>query len=181
MSRTPRRRPLWRRLAGVVRAAGYRAATVVEHVVGRKSAVLLPPAHLRAYYYGSLSAKRFERACETATFELTSRGLRPEHRVLDIGSGIGNLALGLTGYLQGGYDGVEIHPEAVAWCQRAITPRYPAFRFHRVDVASRAYNPAGVARASDYRFPFADRTFDFVFLSSVFTHMFPSDVEHYQH
>jgi SAM-dependent methyltransferase len=33
--------------------------------------------------------------------------------------------------------------------------------------------------ASQYRFPFRDATFDFVFLTSVFTHMLPDDVERY--
>ena len=99
--------------------------------------------------------------------------------MLDIGSGIGILALSLIGSLRGSYDGVEIHPEAVAWCQRTITPRHPTFRFHRADVASRAYNPRGRVPASAYRFPFADRSFDFVFLGSVFTHMLPDAVEHY--
>jgi SAM-dependent methyltransferase len=114
-----------------------------------------------------------------ARTELVTRGLQPHHRVLDIGSGIGNLALGLSDYLRGGYDGIEIHPEAVAWCQRAITPRHPAFRFHRADLASHAYNPKGRASASGYRFPFPDRAFDCIFLSSVFTHMLPEGVEHY--
>jgi SAM-dependent methyltransferase len=99
--------------------------------------------------------------------------------VLDIGSGIGNLALGLIGYLRGGYDGIEIHPEAVWWCQRAITRRHPTFRFHRADLVSRAYNPNGRVTASTYRFPFPDQGFDFIFLGSVFTHMLPDAVEHY--
>jgi SAM-dependent methyltransferase len=141
--------------------------------------MVLPPAHLRIYYYGTWDPKAFARACNDIPRELTTRGLRPEHRVLDIGSGIGNLALGLIGYLRGGYDGVDIHPEAVAWCQRAITPRHPEFRFHRADVASRAYNPHGQASASTYRFPFPDQSFDFIFLASVFTHMLPEEVEHY--
>jgi len=121
----------------------------------------------------------FACSCEGARRELISRGLRPEHRVLDIGSGIGNLAFGLLGYLHGGYDGIEIHPEAVAWCQRAITRRHPTFRFHRADLASRAYNPHGRMSASAYRFPFPDQSFDFIFLGSVFTHMPPDAVEHY--
>jgi len=77
------------------------------------------------------------------------------------------------------YDGLEIHSEAVAWCQRAITPRYPAFRFHRADVTSQAYNRAGTTTAASYRFPFENRAFDFVMLGSVFTHMLPDGVEHY--
>ena len=55
------------------------------------------------------------------------------------------------------------------------------FRFHRADVASEAYNPEGAAPSSTYRFPFRDWSFDFIFLSSVFTHMLPDAVEHYLH
>lgn len=174
-------RPRWRRLAGRARSAAYRAVTVVDWIARWKSGQLLPPAHLRIYYYRTGSLKAFTRACEGARIELTSRGLRPEHRVLDIGSGIGTLALSLIGYLRGGYDGVEIHPEAVAWSQRAITRRHPTFRFHRADLASPAYNPHGLVSASTYRFPFPDRSFDFIFLGSVFTHMLPDPIEHYLH
>jgi SAM-dependent methyltransferase len=141
---------------------------------------LLPPAHLRIYYYGTWDPEVFTRACGIRT-ELISRGLRPEHRILDIGCGIGNLAIGLGDYLRGSYDGLDIHREAISWCQRAITPRYPAFRFHRADVASGAYNPGGTVPASAYRFPFPDRAFDFIFLASVFTHMMPDAVERYVH
>jgi len=155
--------------------------TPVERIVRWRSGALLPPAHLRVYYYRTLDPAAFTHACERARTELTIHGLRPEHRVLDIGSGIGNLAISLVGYLTGGYDGVEIHAEAVAWCQRAITPGHPHFRFHRADLASRAYNPRGLVPPSAYRFPFPDHSFDFIFLASVFTHMLPDSVEHYLH
>jgi SAM-dependent methyltransferase len=174
-------RPAWRRLASRARRAIYRIATPIDRIVHWRSDALMPPAHLRIYYYGTWSPKAFNRACEGVSRELTSRGLRPEHRVLDIGSGIGNLALGLIGYLHGGYDGVEIHPEAVSWCQKAITRRHPTFRFHRANLASLAYNPRGRVPASAYRFPFSDHDFDFIFLGSVFTHMLPDAVEHYVH
>jgi SAM-dependent methyltransferase len=170
---------LWRRLASRARSAVYRMATPVERIVRRRSGEVLPPAHLRIYYYRTWNPDAFRRACEGVRTEVISRGLRPEHRVLDIGSGIGNLALGLTDYLRGSYDGIEIHPDAVAWCQRTITPKYPAFRFHRADLVSHAYNPKGESPASAYRFPFSDRSFDFVFLGSVFTHMLPDAVEQY--
>ena len=175
------KRSAWRRLGSEARKAVYRIATLVDRLVRWRSDALVPPAHLRVYYYRIWSPKAFTRAGEVARTELTIRGLRPEHRVLDIGSGIGNLAISLVGYLHGGYDGVEIHPEAVAWCQRAITPRHPSFRFHRADVASHAYNPRGRVPASAYRFPFRDQSFDFIFLASVFTHMLPDGVEHYLH
>jgi SAM-dependent methyltransferase len=46
-------------------------------------------------------------------------------------------------------------------------------------VFSRYYNPAGKLRGRDYAIPFEDGRFDFVFLTSVFTHMLPEDMEHY--
>ena len=172
-------RPLWRRLGGRARRAVHRIVTPFDRIYRWRDRRLLPPAHLRIYYYRTWDPVAFVRAGENGRTELLTRGLQPEHRVLDIGSGIGNLALGLTDYLRGSYDGLEIHPEAVGWCQQAITPRHPAFRFHRADVASRAYNPHGRTAASEYRFPFPDRSFDFVLLASVFTHMLPDQVEQY--
>lgn len=177
-SRTTRR-PLWRRVGGSAKRAAYRAWTPIDRWFHPDA--LLPPAHLRAYYYRSTAPAVYRAACDTVVHELMSRGLQPYHRVLDIGSGIGNLAVALLDYLRGGYDGVEIHHEAVTWCQQAITPRHPAFRFHRADLANTAYNPRGGARASAYRFPFSDATFDFVYLGSVFTHMPLDEVEQYLH
>jgi SAM-dependent methyltransferase len=173
------RRSLWRRVARPARRILHRGANLIDPLVHPDPTGLLPPAHLRIYYYGSWAPELVTRAGENARIELMSRGLRAEHRVLDIGSGIGNLALALKDDLAGGYDGLEIHPEAVAWCQRTISPRYPSFRFHRANVASSAYNPDGAEPASAYRFPFADRTFDFILLASVFTHMLPDEVVQY--
>jgi SAM-dependent methyltransferase len=168
-----------RRVAKHGRDAAYRILSVVERITTGTTESLLPPLHLRVYYYRTWHRERFARACSEARTELMLRGLRPEHRVLDIGSGIGNLAVGLTDFLQGAYEGVEVHHEAVTWCQNAITPRYPRFRFHHADIFNQAYNPNGAVTASAYRFPFPDRSFDFVLLGSVFTHMLPHDVEHY--
>jgi SAM-dependent methyltransferase len=172
-------RPLWKRFASRARASAYRLSTPIDRVLRRNHTGLLPPAHLRIYYYGTWDPALLEHASANARVELLSRGLQPHHRVLDIGSGIGALPLGLLDYLRGGYDGIEIHTEAVAWCQQAITRRAPTFRFHRANVVSRAYNPAGRVSASEYRFPFPDRSFDFIVLMSVFTHMMPEAVAHY--
>ena len=179
MRETARRRPAWKRLASWARGRVYRMATPVDRIIRWRSGALLPPAHLRIYYYRTHNPEMFTRVCTDARTELITRGLRPEHRVLDIGCGIGNLALGLVDYLHGSYDGVDIHAEAIAWCQREITSRHPAFRFHRADLESRAYNPRGEGSASAYRFPFPDRAFDVIFLGSVFTHLLPDAVESY--
>lgn len=46
-------------------------------------------------------------------------------------------------------------------------------------VSNRHYNPGGRHPAAEYRFPFANDSFDFVVLASVFTHMLPEDLENY--
>jgi SAM-dependent methyltransferase len=108
-------------------------------------------------------------------------GLKPEDRVLDVGSGIGRMAAPLTGYLaaSGEYQGFDIVKKGVVWSQKHITSRYPNFHFIHSDVKNEFYNPGGVYEASSYRFPYDDGHFDFVFLTSVFTHMFPRDLENY--
>jgi SAM-dependent methyltransferase len=108
-------------------------------------------------------------------------GLKPEHRVLDVGCGIGRMAVPLTPYLtgEGEYHGFDIVKRGVTWCQANITPRYPNFHFLHSDVRNQFYNPGGAYEASNYRFPYPDGSFDFVFLTSVFTHMYPADLENY--
>ncbi|HEY4329662.1 MAG TPA: class I SAM-dependent methyltransferase [Phycisphaerae bacterium] len=106
--------------------------------------------------------------------------LRPEDRVLDVGCGCGRIAVALPEHLtSGSYDGFDIIPELVEWCQREITSRDARFKFQQADVFNKTYHPRGRWQAKDYRFPFEDGAFDFTFLTSVFTHMLPVDVEHY--
>jgi SAM-dependent methyltransferase len=67
----------------------------------------------------------------------------------------------------------------ITWCQKNITSRFSNFHFLHSDVRNRYYNPDGASDASSYRFPYEDGRFDFIFLTSVFTHMFPRDLENY--
>jgi ubiquinone/menaquinone biosynthesis C-methylase UbiE len=107
--------------------------------------------------------------------------LKPYERMLDVGSGIGRKTFLLTDYLnhEGSYEGLDIVKTGIDWCTERITRKYPHFTFQRIDVFNQHYNPNGRYKASEYRFPFADESFDFAVLGSVFTHMLAEDVEHY--
>jgi ubiquinone/menaquinone biosynthesis C-methylase UbiE len=107
--------------------------------------------------------------------------LQPDDRVLDVGCGIGRMAVPLTDYLSasGEYWGFDIVEKGIAWCRDRISSRFGNFHFLHSDVYNRHYNPKGKVRARDFRFPFDDDSFDFVFLASVFTHMLPPDMENY--
>lgn len=107
--------------------------------------------------------------------------LSRQARVLEIGCGSGRMALPLTGYLdtKGTYVGVDITLPSILWCQRHITSRHPNFTFIHTDLYNQRYNPDGRQLARDYVFPFPDGAFDFIFLTSVFTHLLPEDATHY--
>lgn len=135
---------------------------------------LIPPPWLH-----SVGGSDFEKT-GPQLLELAQRlaGLKATDRIIDIGSGTGRLALPLTQFLSTGfYEGVDIVRQSVAWCSRAYRP-FPNFRFHHADIHNSEYN-RGSVRAIDYRFPFDDGSFDFIFLTSVFTHMLAPDVRHY--
>lgn len=138
---------------------------------------LVPPRKLRFVGHGDFK-KTGE---EFLGHFIKVGGLQPSHNVLDVGSGIGRMAIPLTHYLspEACYDGLEIVPAGVEWCASEITPRYPNFKFHWIDVYNFEYNPSGKQLAKNYRFPFEAGRFDFSFLTSVFTHMLPEDVENY--
>jgi SAM-dependent methyltransferase len=107
-------------------------------------------------------------------------GLKPADAVLDVGSGIGRMAIPLTGYItDGSYDGFDIVEGAVRWCQENITAQRPNFRFQHADIANTRYNPDGELVAATYTFPYEDASFDFVFLTSVFTHLLPLAFQRY--
>lgn len=105
--------------------------------------------------------------------------LQPDHRVLDVGSGMGKLARPLAGYLSGdgSYDGFDADREAIGWCRRRYR-RLPNFAFKVADVQHPRFNPLGARFISEYRFPYDDDSFDFVICASVLTHVLEHECEH---
>ena len=92
--------------------------------------------------------------------------------VLDVGCGLGRVALGLVDLFakSGSYVGLDIVPSSISWCKSAFAD-HPNFGFVHADVFSKFYNPLGSQSAEKYKFPFADGSFDFVFSMSLFTHL----------
>ncbi|MES2612563.1 MAG: class I SAM-dependent methyltransferase [Pseudomonadota bacterium] len=103
----------------------------------------------------------------------THCALVPDSSVLDIGCGIGRIAIALTDALssQGRYRGFDITPDAIAWCSREITPRHPQFQFVLSDVFNSSYNPGGQLKPEEYVFPYDEGVFDIAIATSVFTHL----------
>lgn len=151
---------------------------VADWAAGRRPPPLTPPRRL--WHLVTANSNDFHQSGATLRQFLAANGLRPDHHLLDVGCGIGRLAVALTGYLspKGAYDGFDIMPVAIRWCRR-ITARHANFRFQLADLKSDRYRPSGTGPASAFVFPYPDATFDFVVLASVFTHMLPADMLNY--
>jgi SAM-dependent methyltransferase len=169
-----------RRLPGMIRRGAesmrLRALDAVDAV--RERDRLVPPRRLRGFVGDSdfrVTGEDFLALC----VELA--GLRADERVLDVGCGIGRMARPLARYLgpPGSYEGFDVVPEGVAWCQRRYAGVHPHFRFQLADVRNGLYRPDAGVPAREYTFPFADASFDFAFATSVFTHLLPDEADRY--
>lgn len=106
--------------------------------------------------------------------------LQPTDKVLDIGSGIGRLAIPLTKYLAktGGYEGFDVVEYGVKWCQKYIASQYSHFNFTYIPLHNDLYTKTGQT-ATNFQFPYPSAAFDKAVLLSVFTHMLPAEVANY--
>jgi SAM-dependent methyltransferase len=174
---TQRLRPYLRRspAAQALRGVTLTGLDSVAAALGQRDP-LEPPRRLRGVGSG-----HFRAVGEAILEQLVAIGeLSPGARVLDIGCGVGRVAMPLAGYLtDGSYEGFDVAPEMIDWCRRTITPRFPRFRFTLVDVANSHYNPTGVHTATATSFPYPDGEFDFALATSLFTHLLPSSFLNY--
>jgi ubiquinone/menaquinone biosynthesis C-methylase UbiE len=165
--------PGMRRMA---RRIWYLPLDLYESVSGQRDPMVPPKGRI---FIGSGD---FLSTGETIREQLvTLAGLKPGHRVLDVGCGMGRVAVPLTSFLdeQGSYEGFDIVPSAIRWCTRKITSRHPRFRFTHINLRNDLYNLRTDREAKSFVFPYRDDEFDLVFLTSVFTHMVLEDVRNY--
>lgn len=164
--------PLSKRL----RLGYFRALDAADAIRGKRRK-LIPPRHISLR-----SPKDYNRiGARYRRYLVEYAGLKPTHKVLDVGCGAGRIAKALVKYLRPGtaYHGFDVYPEAIKWCQENLTKRYPNFKFQDVGLYNGQYAPEGKQSAATFKFPFADASFDFVILISVFTHMLPDEVDNY--
>ncbi len=153
------------------------AITQLRDYLSRNRFMPVPPPELLFCGDGdfrAIGAEFMERLVRDA-------GLQPGHRVLDIGCGVGRLAIALTQYLDetGTYDGIDPVADGIAWCTSTVTQAYPNARFHHLDLRHPLYNPNGSLETAGTRLPLADGSVDLVCLISVLTHLDPPEVLHY--
>lgn len=148
---------------------------------GSADEVLVPPDALIDLVGGGGVDGYLAAGSEFFEYFVTLGQLKSDGSVLDVGCGSGRMAVPLTKYLttEGHYQGFDIVPPAIEWCTNTITARYPQFYFSVADVLNNIYNPVGKHTPAEYTFPYPSESFDLVYLTSVFTHMLPDDMERY--
>ncbi len=138
---------------------------------------MVPPPSYACIGFGNYEAI----GNEFFNYFLNLGDLKPNHQILDVGCGSGRLALPLTNYLseEGRYYGFDIIKSEIDWAQERISKRFQNFKFQHVDVNNNLYHKDAEIQAQNYKFPYNDESFDFIYLNSVFTHMLPQDIKNY--
>jgi len=105
--------------------------------------------------------------------------ITPSSNVLDMGCGLGRIAHSLPGYLgTGSYTGIDVTKSSIDWCVKS----YSAFRnfyFIHADLTNSHYNRLDAKDASQYVFPIESETMDFIWSTSLFTHMRIKEIDNY--
>ena len=170
-------RRLPRRLRRILREVYYFIIDIFDSALGRRDE-LTPPRRI-VFVIGAGDFRAIGQAF--LSYFIRFCRLKPNESVLDVGCGVGRVAVPLTRFLDkdGSYEGFDIVKTAIDWCNNNISSKFPNFHFQHADILNREYNQKGKLDAAKWRFPYRSGTFDFVFLTSVFTHMLPQAMENY--
>jgi len=166
-----------RQLRWILRRMYLAPVDVADRLLGRRDPGLPPKALMftgAPMDFAASGRRTLETICRIT-------GANPSSHILEVGCGIGRLAIALPDFLaaNGGYEGLDIVPDGIEWCTRHISGPYSNINFTLADVYNKEYNPKGRIQPAEYRFPYEDGTYDVAVLISVFTHMLPADVDRY--
>lgn len=149
----------------------------LDVVFGKRREMMPPRSLLKfgGYERNAESGKNF------VSFFIDKRDFKKTDTVLDIGCGVGLVAIPVLKYLNelGKYEGVDIIKESIDWCNKNIATKFPNARFIHADIFNASYNPRGAILGKEYRLPYESESFDFIWLKSIFTHMKPDEVNNY--
>jgi SAM-dependent methyltransferase len=97
-----------------------------------------------------------------------------DQEVLDVGCGTRFTEAILEQELAiGRYVGVDVYREMIDFLRENVSD--PRFEFHHIDVHNALYNPDAPPMTEAAELGIGDRTFDIIWLFSVFTHLDPGD------
>lgn len=155
----------------------YWPLDVLDGLLGKRDP-LVPPRGM--IFTGSGDFKK--QGLKMARYLQEEAELKAHHRVLDVGCGIGRMAVALTGILstEGRYEGFDVVKKGILWSQKHISRRYPNFQFRHIELGNDLYKSSS-NNAATFTFPYEDQQFDCVVVISVFTHMLPEEVSRYLH
>lgn len=152
-----------------------------EHVIKNKF-ILIPPQQRNQSGSGE---DDFLEMGLILLWNLVNQGFKPSDSVLDIGCGIGRMALPATQYLNqhGKYFGIDINLSAISWCHEYIHGRYENFEFAVIDAYNKHYlnrYEYGQNKLVETALPIpSNRIFDCICANSVFTHLLWEEVSFY--
>ena len=107
-------------------------------------------------------------------------GLRPDDAILDMGCGLGRVAIPLQRVIDSGsYNGFDIVADIIHWDTINITGVSPNFTFHHIDAQNTTYNPEGSLKPVGTRFPYPSGAFSFAFATSLFSHLLADATKRY--
>lgn len=160
----------------IAKNTGLRTLDLLDKLLKKKDP-LVPPRTM--IFIGDGDYKKI--GYEFFSYFVELGQLKPDHKVLDVGCGIGRMAVPLVNFISkdGEYHGFDIVKKGIDWCNKNISTKYPNFHFNHSNIFNKSYNPEGVETSSSYIFKYTNDFFDFAYLTSVFTHMIRNDVEHY--
>jgi len=163
------------KLAGAARARLGQDSVRYKHLV-------LPPRRRRLCGWEFKDEEYFLTSAQQEADRLIgSFGATADSAILDVGCGVGRLAIGLVSRLgqARGYHGIDVSQDAIDWCKRHLARASPELTFTHIDVHNARYNPSRRGIDGSFRFPLADQSADIIYLYSVFSHMEADDVRVY--